>query len=428
MPSIQKKMGLLPVISMVIGLQVGTALFLTPTQLASYGLWGILSWLITGTGAISLSLIFAKLSEKNTSMGGPSVFIKDAFGKKTAFCIGWTYWVISWVSSLTVLAVAVSNLEHAFGALDFWPKVFLEVGLLGFLTILNLRGVVFSGIAETIFAVLKVVPWTIIPLLCLSYWQKNLITIPTNITPLQALNSASLITFWGFVGVEGATTLVNCAHNPKRTVPLALVLGTTLVALIYLLNTVVLMGTIPGAELAQTSSPYGLLLEKILGSWAGRSCSFLIGVMCLGTLNSWILASGQIAFLSAKQGLFPSAFIKENPQGSPAFSIKTTALLLILGHLLTKNPWIESTLTSLINFSSALFVVVYMACALALIKFLRTKALPSGVGIWIMTVLGMVFCLWSLITASMTAWLCGILIPLSGFLMAKILKWPVLDE
>jgi hypothetical protein len=45
-----------------------------------------------------------------------------------------------------------------------------------------------------------------------------------------------------------------------------------------------------------------------------------------------------------------------------------------------------------------------------------------------MTVLGMVFCLWSLITASMTAWLCGILIPLSGFLMAKILKWPVLDE
>ena len=133
-------MGPLSVISLVVGLQIGSALFLLPTQLVTYGFWGALSWIVTGAGAVCLSLMFSKLAEKDRAIGGPSVYVEKVFGRKAAFYVAWPYWVISWLSSLPVLSLVVSSLEFAFVPLSFFQRLALEIFILTGIAVLNLRG------------------------------------------------------------------------------------------------------------------------------------------------------------------------------------------------------------------------------------------------------------------------------------------------
>ena len=104
-----KKLSFRSVVSLVIGSQIGSGVFLLPASLAIVGPIGLFGWLVSGTGAIFLALVFAKLSMLVSNKGGgPHVYVEKAFGKQAAFFVAWTYWLVSWLSSLAVIIAAVS--------------------------------------------------------------------------------------------------------------------------------------------------------------------------------------------------------------------------------------------------------------------------------------------------------------------------------
>ena len=88
-PSRQKReLGFFSVVALVIGVQLGSAMFLLPSQLAPYGKWGVMSWGITGTGALALCQVFAALARYMPRVGGPHIYVRHAFGHRTAFYVG----------------------------------------------------------------------------------------------------------------------------------------------------------------------------------------------------------------------------------------------------------------------------------------------------------------------------------------------------
>ncbi|MBS0627750.1 MAG: amino acid permease, partial [Verrucomicrobia bacterium] len=184
----QKKLTFRSVVSIVIGSQIGSGVFLLPASLAVLGPFSLFSWLISGSGAILLALVFAKLSMKITKQGGPHAYVEEAFGRKAAFFTAWTYWLVSWVSSIAVIIAAVGYLAPLIGVTDPIILLILKIAIFSSITLLNIKGATLAGSLEFLLTLLKCIPLLLIPIACLFFLKKEYFS-PINPGNLDILSS-----------------------------------------------------------------------------------------------------------------------------------------------------------------------------------------------------------------------------------------------
>jgi len=424
----RREMGFWSVFALVVNLQLGSAMFLLPRSLSAYGLWGALSWIISGFGALSLSHIFSALSDHHPMVGGPHVYIQQAFGQRWGFYAGWTYWVVGWISSLPLILVGTTALESIMGDFGLYGRLIFQVALLWSLMSLNIRGAKLSGLGEIIFSILKVFPLVIIPFLGLRHFNMETLTKPIEIPAFSALGAASLMTFWGFVGLESGTTVADCVKNPKKIIPRALFWGTLLVAMLYLMNTVSIFGIVPREALSTNANAYGALFQHMWGD--DKIIQVLVCIMCFGSLNSWILSSGQVALTAANSGLLPSFFNQVNGKNSPVMGVKITTLCLALSCAVVSllryySQSFSQQIDTFVNTSVTCFILIYVMVIVALIHFIRKKTISWSPLLMISVATSTAFCLWAITSTHWSMLLGGIVVPLSGYIVARLFRWSV---
>ncbi|MBX9923320.1 MAG: amino acid permease [Rhabdochlamydiaceae bacterium] len=411
-----KKLHFRSVVALVIGSQIGSGIFLLPTSLAPFGAVSLFGWLTSGIGALLLALVFAQLSMRISKGGGPHVYIEKAFGRKAAFFTAWTYWIISWASSIAVIVAAIgylSSLVHISGPL---LTLGLEIAIVTAITAINIRSASLAGSCEIFLTFLKCAPLIIIPFAGFFFIKAEHFTFPEGPSFFSSLNASSVLAFWGFIGLETATTAAGIIDKPTQTIPRAVILGTAIVAGIYFLNSFSVMGILPSSVLINSQAPY-VEAAKVMfgGSW---HCMIALAafISCIGTLNAWVLTSGQIAAEAAKEGLFPSFFAKANKSGSPYISLLIALVCTQILLFLTLTPNILQQLNTIIDLSVSIFLFIYMACGLAFLKMLFKKQIhsekPKLYGL--IAILACLFCVWVL---AFTSWenllLCSLFV-LSG--------------
>lgn len=400
---VQKKMGFWAVTSLVAGSQIGSGIFLLPASLATFGAIGLSSWLITATGALLLALIFARLCTEISKTGGPHTFIEAAFGKKLGFFSAWTYWIISWLSTPIVVISVIGYLTPLLGNTDPIINFLLEVSVLLFITVLNLSGVKSAGRVEFVFTLLKLLPLLIIPLAGLFFINKEHFSPfnPTEYSPFTALNASALLTLWGFIGVESATTPASSVINAEKTIPRAIITGTLIVAFVYLLSSFVIMGVIAPSVLSQSSAPFADAAQIIFGGSWYLIISVTASIVCLGTLNAWVLTSGQIALGAANDGHLPRIFAVKNAQGAPKWGLIISSLGMIPVLAVTINQDFITQVNTIIDISVTAFLFIYVLSVLSYLK-LFWKRRATGTLDLPKVMIGMaalIFCLWALISS-----------------------------
>jgi len=409
-----KKIGFWPVLAIVTGSQVSSGIFILPTTLAPFGAYTVLGWLVAGLGAISLAYVFGELCSRYPETGGPHVYVEKAFGKTAALFVGWTYWLLSWVSTTVVFAACVGYLRPVLGIESALSYFVAQLILLAAVTTINLLDAQLVGKAEFFLTVLKFIPLIILPLLIIpSYSSSNFMMDAAACSlPLYTLLSRIvLVTFWGFIGLESATAPAGIVQNPQRTIPLALIIGTSCVALLYLFNSISIMGAVPGRLLATSGAPYVAAAQAALGGGWGLWIAIISSIVCLSTLNAWTLTSGQIAYGLGKNGLFPKFFCRETAKGAPLWGLIVSAagIIPLLAMLSTKS--LHEQVAAIIDVSVVSFLFVYLSCCLALLKLCRKKEC-SRLTLAI-TILATLFCLWIICQASATTLMVSALFTLS---------------
>lgn len=416
--SIQKKMGFWAVTSLVAGSQIGTGIFLLPASLAPFGAAGLSSWLITATGALLLALVFARLCSQIPKTGGPHTFIEAAFGNSAGFFSAWTYWVISWLSTPMVVIAVISYLSPIFG--EFHPalRLFMQIAVLLLITGLNLRGVRSAGKVEFIFTLLKLLPLLLVPAAGLFFLNRAHFTPfnPTGDSTIGVMNAAALLTLWGFIGVESATTPAESVENPRKTIPRAIVMGTLLVAIVYIFSSVVIMGVVPAETLAHSKAPFADAAQIIFGGNWYILISLAASIVCLGTLNAWVLTSGQIALGAAHDGHLPKFFTMINAHGAPKWGIIASSFGIIPVLALTMNQGLIGQINLMIDVSVTAFLFIYALSAVSYLKLFwknrETGALNmSGIAIGIGA---LIFCGWALYSSGIKMVGLACLITLAG--------------
>jgi APA family basic amino acid/polyamine antiporter len=328
------KLGLWMLIALVTGNMVGSGAFLLPADLARVGSISLISLLCTVVGALALAMVFARMSLLIHRNGGPYIFAQAAFGKYIGLQTAYYYWVGVWVGNAALVVAALGYIDVLFPILyNSQMKITTILLIIWLPTVINIMGIRLAGTIQIITSILKFTPLIIIGALGWFYFHPEYLSAAFNTSGqsnFSAFSSAITLTLWLFVGVESATVPADSVDNPKRNIPLATLLGTTFAALIYIASNTAIFGMVNNEILANSTAPFALAMEIIVGPWGRTFVAFGAICACLGALNGWILVAAQIPMSASREGIFPKIFGKCNSYGTPIIGLIITSSCITL--------------------------------------------------------------------------------------------------
>ncbi len=359
--------------ALVVGNTIGVGIFVMPAALAPFGLNALTGWLIIVVGCLCMAVVFAGLGRAFPQDDGPYGYMRRAFGDGTSFLILWCYWVSTWVTN-AVIAIGVVGYMSIFVpalARGHWLPPITALALVWLFVLINLGGLRLVGWMQVLTTALKLLPQAGIVLLGL--WQllihpgSYLQHVPANPITLPQTLRASNIALFAMLGIECAIVPASKVRNPERNLPRATLIGALLVALIYVLVSVVPMLLVPQQVLMSSSAPFADLFGQFLGANAAKWVAAFIIISGMGAMNGWTLIVGEVTQNFAQHGNFPRALGKLNRHGAPwpAFLLAGAVASLML--LLNYNDSTSAGFAFLGDVVSLDNMPLYLGCALTVL-------------------------------------------------------------
>lgn len=398
-------LGFPAVLALVVGTFIGSGIFLLPAQLAPYGWNSLFGWLVTISGAIALAYLFAVLARALPRAAGPYAYVGEAFGHFPAFIVAWAYWVSIFVGNAAIAIAAVSYLSALVPALDEIAGLgaLTAVLLVWTLTLINCLSLRAGGTVQLLTTLLKLMPLLAVVVIAAAQLAGDHATALPPMSAadldLSSVNAAAAITLWALLGFEAASIGARTVRDPGRTVPRAMVVGTLVVGLVYLLTATPVTLMLPAGEVAQSNAPFALFVGEALGPVWGNVVGLFVAVSVMGALNGLILISGEFPRAWAADRTFPAWFARVSSGG---IAVRAILLSSVLTTLLI---WAGSdrTLGGLFAFMALLSttgaLVLYLACALAVLRLQRTRLLSRSPWISGVALFGILYALWTLVGA-----------------------------
>ena len=191
---------------------------------------------------------------------------------------------------------------------------------------------------------------------------------------VDAISAAGAIALFSYLGIETASVAAGRVRDPERNVGRATVLGTLACAVVYLLGTLAVFGTVPHAELLGSTAPFTDSADAIFGgSWAGKTVGVGAVISGFGALVGWTLIVAEMPQAAARDGVFPSVFLRESRRGVPAFGIVAST---VLASVLTVAAYtsFDQVFTTVVLLSVLTSVIPYLFSAAAQVYWLATSA------------------------------------------------------
>ncbi|MFJ4906924.1 amino acid permease [Streptomyces sp. NPDC093249] len=368
-----RRFGLPVATALVMGNIIGGGIFLLPASVARYGTISLVAFGVLTLGAIALALVFGRLAHRHPKTGGPYVYAREAFGDFAGFLTAWSYWITTWVSNAALAVAAVGYLDVLLPVHGSITATIAAALLIQWLPALaNLAGTRYVGTVQVVATVLKFVALLLVAVGGLFAFDS------ANLGPfhaeggsaLGAVSASAAILLFSYLGVESAAVSAGEVRDARRNVGRATVLGTLAAALLYLLTTLSVFGTVPHERLVSSTAPFTDSVDLMFGgSWGGTAVACMALVSMLGALNGWTLLSAQTPYAAARDGLFPKAFTRKR-RGVPTVGVAVTvvlASLLTVYNYTSGNPRVFETLVLVTTFTAT---VPYLLSAAAQLYFL----------------------------------------------------------
>ncbi len=323
MEKLTRKYGLVTAICMVVGTVIGSGVFFKAQDVLNKTggnmPLGIAAWVITGLIMIICSAQFAVMATKYEKVSGVVDYAEATCGKKYAYYLAWFMLNIYYPGMTSVLAWVSARY---FGVLFGWNMVGPEVMVLaGFFLIgtytLNAFSPKLSGKFQVSATFIKLVPICLMAIVGTIVGSVNG-TLPQNFSTVVnetvgggtggALFAAIVATVFAYEGWIVATSINAELKNPKKNLPLALVIGAFIVVIAYVLYYIGVAGGATNEVLMQDGAPTAF--KNVFGSVGGILLNICIVISCLGTLNGLMVATtrGMYAIAARNEGPDPEFF------------------------------------------------------------------------------------------------------------------------
>jgi basic amino acid/polyamine antiporter, APA family len=360
--SLVKGLGLYGATSVVAGTMIGTAIFLVPSDmLRAVGtpLMVLVVWVFAGILSLFGALGYAELGAAIPEAGGEYVYLHRAYGPLLGFLYGWTQFLVAKSTSIATISTGfLLYLAYFFpqlGRVIFTQAISVDghslvfnltgiqigaVAMIALLSVVNTLGVRKSGAVQTVFTVSKLLVLAVIIVLGLTLGHgsfgnfRGLPNGPMGMgeTPhagfFAAFGLATVSALWAYDGWNNLSMVAGEVENPQRNIPAALIFGSMLVGLVYLLVNIAYFYVLTPAQVLGTSTVAAEATRRFLGQAGGAFVAIGVMISTFATLNGSILSGSRIPYAQARDGLFPKSLATVHPRfHTPAAAIAAQAVV-----------------------------------------------------------------------------------------------------
>jgi APA family basic amino acid/polyamine antiporter len=363
-----RELGTIDATMIVMGAMIGSGIFITSAEsarLVGAPGWLLVAWALSGLMTIAGALSASEIAAMMPRAGGQYVFLREAYSPMYGFLFGWAMFLVVQTGTIAAVAVAFAKFLGV-----FWPAIAADaylvapirlgnyavslstqqvvaVGLIALLTAVNTRGLKLGKWIQNSFTFTKTAALLGLVVLGLtlgantsaaawtsSWWDSTangwdaqtaspdfslagLMALPM-LLGLAMIGPLFSQSAWNNVTFTGSET-----RNPGRTLPMAMILGCSVVILLYLLANVAYIVTLPFDAIRHAPSDRvgTAALQAVLGARGEWIMAAAILVSTFGCVNGLVLAGARIYFAMAQDGLFFRGVATTNRFHVPAVAL-----------------------------------------------------------------------------------------------------------
>ena len=410
-----RNLGLWGIWMLVVNGLIGAGIFGLPSGAAALaGEYSVLVYAFCALLILPIILCFAELGSYFRGTGGPIRYGTLAFGPFVGFQGGWLYYLarlISFSANTVLLTDSIAYFIEGAGT-GTGRIISLAIICIG-LSVINVLGSVESIRSMTLFTVIKFAVLILLPLGGFILLGSEVIpSFDSPSPPSGDLGAAALLLIYAFVGFEGAVVPAGEAKRPERDMPLGLLLGLAVVAVLYMLIQLVSQAAVP--DLANSKTPLLDVSASLFGSTGAILLMVGVAASVLANLVSSMFSATRVTYALSLEKSLPRWFGEVHsrfltPANSVVFFGVAAFLLAAFGSF---------TVLAAMTVLSRLFLYG-MSCAA--IPKLRPQFRGEGrfilKGGYAIPVLGIAACVWLMLQVSeRSIWMTAIFVGIGSIL------------
>jgi APA family basic amino acid/polyamine antiporter len=351
-PTLIRGLSLLDSVLLLVGGVIGSSIFLTAKDIAGslpHPVLFLLVWVLGGAISMCACFAFAEMGTMFPDAGGQYVYLREAYGDLPAFLYGWMMFSVGNGGSIAALAVGAAaylggiipgvSQEHvilAVAGVVLTRAHIMALIMIAVVTWINIAGLRRGALLQNVATWAKFGAMAAFVILgfaigkgdwhhfTASEWGSvHGLTMGMSPGPLlSAFGVALIAVFWAYDGWVYIGWVAGEMKEPRRNVPLAMMLGVTIVGVIYVAMNMTYLYALPLSEIVKHETIAHAAAVALFSPAAAVWLSALVAVSCFGAMACAILGSPRIYYAMARDGLFFSRMAEVHPKWrTPAFAL-----------------------------------------------------------------------------------------------------------
>lgn len=291
------RLGMWDAVSIIVGIVVGVAIYKTPGFIfanVANGWIGLGAWLLGGVLSLIGALCYAELATTYPRMGGDYVYLTRAFGRPVGFLFGWAQLAVILTGSIASMGYAFGDYAVRLWSLEKSATVWLTLGSVVTLSVLNLGGVVFGKWTQNVLTAAKVIGLLAIVVAGIGWGTVDFTMQPAEAPKKLSFGIAMILVLYAFGGWNDAAFVASEVRERERNIPRALFYGIGGITVIYLLVNVGYLWGLGFTNLQGNGTPAADALFVAFGESAAKIMSLLVMLSALGALNGLIFTGSRV--------------------------------------------------------------------------------------------------------------------------------------
>ena len=369
----------------IIGDILGTGVYaLTGQVAAEVGGAAWAPFLVAFLVALLTAFSYLELVTKYPRAAGAALYVHKAFGVHfLTFIICFTVMCSGLTSAATASRAFSANLFVALG-IEGDPTM-VTLGALGFMLLImvvNFRGASESVKANVVLTLVELSGLLLVIILgfyAMSNGQADFSRVvafetPENKSVFLAITSATALAFFAMVGFEDSVNMAEETHAPHRIFPKVMLTGLGITAVIYVLVSICAVALIPVGELAASSTPLVLVVQRAAPNLPMDTIMPIISMFAVANsaLINMMMAS-RLLYGMSRQGVLPKFLAKVHPRTQTPWSAILFTTLLALGLIVLVSTSNSKAISALGGTTALLLLAVFAFVNIAVLVLRRDR-------------------------------------------------------
>jgi basic amino acid/polyamine antiporter, APA family len=352
---LKRQLGLPTSILVVVASMIGTGIFITTGEVLGMthnALIILALWIVAVVVALTGSLCYAELATMWPHVGGEYIYLKNTFGLLPSFLTGWISLVVGFTACVAISSITVVEYLHQFFLNTFgqqsgltlfftdpWNQRLMASSIIFFFGALHIIGVKTGSRIQNILTIFKLFIITLLIVFGFAMVDWSNTDRLTSVYPLASGESTAgiptiglclLIIMFSYTGWNGAAYLAGEIKKPERNLPLALLIGTIITSLLYLLLNVIFLMSSPGTDIMGQKAIGAIATKHLFGIKISNLFTLTIAILLLSSISVEIMIGPRVYYAMAKDKmLFQGLSSVSSRFQTPAFAITLQVALSI---------------------------------------------------------------------------------------------------